>query len=432
MLVTGLGVGLVPALQFTRGDLAEPLKDAGRGSSAGRKRQRLRASLVVIEIALATMLLAGTGLLARSLLAMQRAQQGFDPQNVYLNNVGLGGKKYGTGPQVTAFMEEAMARIGTLPGVRAVAFAGGLPMMGQAGLLFKVDGTPDLPVRDMLHTADTTVTPDYFKAMGIPLVRGRTFTAQDTAGAPRVIIVNQEMVRRHFSNTDPIGQRLMIMTMADKPDVVREIVGVVGDVRSSGPQSKLEPQVYEPRAQVPLFGANHLVIKADGEAPALNSAVGEVIRSMDADLPYRNLRPYTTALSSAWMRQRFTLILFAMFSGISLLLAAIGIYGVMNYAVSQRTQEIGIRMALGARARDVLAMIFRNGARIVALGLVLGIAGSAAFARVLRSLLFNTSEIDPLNFSAVALLLAVVALLACVLPARRATKVDPIIALRAE
>lgn len=432
MILTGCGVGLIPALQFTRGDLADPLKDAGRGSSDGRRRQRLRTVLVAVELALATMLLAGTGLLARSLMGMQRADQGFDPREVYHTNVEMGGKRAGSAQQVMAFVDAVTTRVGALPGVQAVALANGLPGLGQTGLRFKIDGTPDLPVRDMLHTSDVTVTPDFFKVMGIPLLRGRGFTAQDTLGSPRVIVVNQEMVRRHFPNTDPIGQRLMILTLADKPDAVREIVGVVGDIRGSGPQSKIGPQVYEPRAQVPYSGGMTMIIKAEGASAGLNTAVGTAIRSMGSDLPYRDLRPYQLLVANSWSRQRFTLILFALFSGLALLLAAIGIYGVMNYAVAQRTQEIGIRMALGARARDVLAMIFRGGARIVVIGLLLGIAGTVAFARVLRSLLFNVSELDPVNLGVVALLLAAVALVACLLPARRAAKVDPIIALRAE
>jgi putative ABC transport system permease protein len=245
------------------------------------------------------------------------------------------------------------------------------------------------------------------------------------------VIINQELVRRHFAGVDPIGQRLMIMTMADKPDAIREIIGVVGNVRPSGPQSELEPQVYEPVAQ---YGLNWLtlIVKAKGPAPALPATVSDVMKAIDPDLPFRNLRPYESALAGRWFRQRFSMILFTLFSAIALTLAAIGIYGVMNYAVSQRTQEIGIRMALGANARDVVALVFGSGARIVALGVGIGLAGSVASARLLQTMLFNTSAADPVTLGGVALLLTLVAFLACWIPAHRATKVDPIVALRSE
>ncbi len=431
VLVAGLVVGLLPALQFTRGDLAEPLKDAGRGSSAGRKRQRLRAGLVVVEIALAMMLLAGTGLLARSLAALQRADQGFNSSQVYTARLGIGGAKYNSGAKVLAFYDELLARASTLPDVSAVALANGLPSIGVSGLLFHVVGAPAVPVKEEPATQDFVVSPDYFKAMGIPLLRGRGFTDRDRQGSPRVVLINEELARRHFPGVDPIGRQLMIMTMADTPDVDREIVGVVGNVRPYGPQSELGPQVYEPLAQLPQGGLN-LIVKAKGPAPALPAAFGDLLRTLDPDLPPRDLRPYDNAIAGSWFRQRFSMILFTLFSGIALALAAIGIYGVMSYAVGQRTQEIGIRMALGAKARDVEALVFNSGARIVALGLGLGLAGTLAFARVLRSLLFNTSAADPVNLLVVGGVLALVAAIACAVPARRATKVDPMVALRSE
>lgn len=431
ILLAGTGVGLMPALQFTRGDLTDTLKDAGRGSSAGRKRQRLHASLVAVEIALAMMLLAGAGLLARSLSALQRADQGFSGRDVFTSGIGLQGNKYSSGDQRRAFWEEVMARVGVLPDVATVALSNGMPSMGVRGLLFHVVGTPEVPVKDAPNTQAYIVSPDYFQALGIPLLRGRGFTAQDRTGAPRVVIINQELARRHFANANPIGQRLMIMTMADKPDAIREIVGVVGDVRPNGPQSGLHPQVYEPLAQ---HGNSFvtLIVKARGPAPALPATVGDVMKALDPDLPFRNLRPYESALAGSWFRHRFSLILFSVFSTLALVLAAIGIYGVMSYAVNQRTQEIGIRMALGANVRDVLALVFGRGARIVAVGVTLGIAGSLAFARLLQTLLYNTTPSDPLTLGAVAALLAIVAFLACWIPARRAAKVDPMTALRSE
>jgi putative ABC transport system permease protein len=431
VLLAGVVVGLLPALQFTRGDLADPLKDGGRGASGGRKRQRLRAALVATEIALAMMLLAGTGLLARSLSALQRADQGFSSSDVYSARVGVGGARYNSRDKVLAFYTELVERVGALPDVAGVALSNALPSMGVPGLLFHVVGAPEVPVKDEPHTNQFVVSPGYFRAMGIPLLQGRDFTAQDRRDKPRVVIINQELARRHFPGQNPIGRQLMIMTMADTPDVNREIVGVVGDIHPYGPQSDIGPQVYEPFAQLTPGGVN-LIVKARGLAPGLPAAVGDVVRAMDSDLPQRDLRPYDLAVAGAWFRQRFSMILFTIFSSVALVLAAIGIYGVMSYAVSQRTQEIGIRMALGAARADVLALVFGSGARIVAIGVLLGTAGSLAFARVLQTLLFKTSPSDPLTLVAVALLLALVALLACWLPARRATKVDPIVALRAE
>jgi putative ABC transport system permease protein len=431
MLIAGLGVGSLPALQFTRGDLMDPLKDAGRGTSVGRKRRRLHASLVVIEISLAMMLLVGTGLLARSLSALQRADQGFDARNVYTSSIGLRGNKYNSSEKTRAFFTVLTERISTLPDVATVALANGLPSLGVRGLLFHVVGTPEVPVKDAPHTQAYIVSPDYFKALGVPLLRGRGFTGEDRVGSPRVVIINQELARRHFPGVDPIGQRLMIMTMADKPDAIREIIGVVGNVRPSGPQSELHPQVYEPVAQFALNWLT-LIVKTKGPAPAFPATLNDVMKALDPDLPVGNVRPYEAALAGRWFRQRFSMILFTLFSTIALALAAIGIYGVMSYAVSQRTQEIGIRMALGAKARDVLALVFGSGGTIVALGVAIGLAGSIAFARVLRTLLFNTSPVDVLNLIVVSALLAFVALLACALPARRAIKVDPVVALRSE
>ena len=223
----------------------------------------------------------------------------------------------------------------------------------------------------------------------------------------------------------------MIMTMADKPDAIREIVGVVGDVRPNGAQSEISAQVYEPLAQYTLGWLN-LVVKAKGSARTLPATIHDVLKAIDPDLSFRNVQPYEFAIAGSWFRQRFSMVLFTLFSAIALVLAAIGIYGVMSYAVSQRRQEIGIRMALGAKGRDVVALVFGRGARIVALGLVLGLTGSVIFARLLQSLLFNTSSSDPLTLGVVALLLALVAFLACWIPARRATRVDPMVVLRTE
>jgi len=431
MLVVGLGVGLVPAFQFSRNDITEPLKDSGRGTSSGRKPQRLRSLLVTAEIALAMMLLVGTGLLARSLMALQQADQGFKTRDVYISGLSLRGNKFDSSQKIMALVNNTIGQVSPLPDVEAIAFADDMPMVAGKGLLFAVVGSPEVPVRDLPVTGATFVTPDYFHAMSIPLVRGRGFAPQDSPDAPRVVIINQELARRYFQGSDPIGRRVMIYTMADKPDVVREIVGVVGNVRQSGPQSQIEPQVYEPLAQHPQSGLT-LVLKTKGPSPALPAAVSNVIRALAPDLPFPSLQRYDATVSDAWSRQRFSMILFTLFSGVALLLAAVGIYGVMAYTVSQRTQEFGIRMALGAKQRDVLRLVSASGAKIVALGVLIGTAGSLAFAQVLRSLLFNTRPSDPLTLLLVGMVLACVACLACWVPARRAAMVNPMVALRNE
>ena len=431
MLLAGFGCGLVPALQAIRGDMTEALKEAGRNASSGRKRQGLRAALVMAEIALALILLAGAGLLARSLLAMQEADQGFKTRNLYVYNLTLTGPKYDPSTKTAAFVDEAISRIAALPQVHSVAFSHGLPSMGIDGLLFATAAQSAVAASSLPDANAYAITPDYFKAMSIPLVRGRRFTSQDAAGVSPVVIINQNLAQKYFPNVDPVGKRLMVLTMANTPDVWREIVGVVGDVRAYGPQSTIGPQLYEPLAQHPS-GDLSLVVRAQEPASALPGAVRDVIHSLDPNLPFGTIYPYDRQIESYWSKQRFSLILFSLFSGVALLLSGIGVYGVIAYSVNQRTNEIGIRMALGAQSGDVLRLILGTGAKILALGLLIGAAGSLAATRLLQSLLFATSPYDPLTFLAVGGLLGFVALLACWFPARQATKVDPMTALRCE
>ena len=285
MLLVGIGVGLVPALQFSRGDLAEPLKDSGRSSSTGRKPQRLRACLVTAEIALAMILLVGTGLLARSLVALQHADQGFKTDDVFVTSLSFGAKKYETRERLLGFMNDAVAQVSALPNVSAVAFADDMPMVNFKGLLFSVVGAPEVPVRNLPDTSASVVSPNYFRAMSIPLQQGRDFSARDAVGSPRVVIINQQLARVYFPGVNPIGRRLMIYTMANEPDVEREIIGVVGDVRPFGPQSGIEAQVYEPLAQIPQRGLT-LVVKSAGPSRALPSEVMNIVHTLDPDTPF--------------------------------------------------------------------------------------------------------------------------------------------------
>jgi predicted permease len=433
MLLAGLIVGLIPALQATRGDMAEAMNDAGRGSSTGKRRQRARSTLVVAEVALALMLLAGTGLLVRSLSALQKVDQGFKPDNVYLAGMSLGSaKRYDTSGKIIEFMNVTLERISTLPGVQSVAITTGVPMVGASGLLYNVSGDTATPLTSLPVTEANAVTPDYFKVMSIPLVRGRSFDGRDVEGSPRVVIINEELAHRHFSAVNPIGQRLMIYTMDDKPDGFREIVGVVGSVRPGGPQSELTPQIYEPLSQHPQRHGLNVIVRTNGVVPGLTAAVKDTLHALNPDIPFDGLWTYAGRVATAWFRQQFSLVLFTLFSVVALLLAALGIYGVIAFSVQQRTHEIGIRMALGAKSTDVVRLILRHGAKLVGVGLALGLVGAAICSHVLESLLFNVSPSDPLTLLAVALILGSVAAIACWIPARRAMKVDPLVALRSE
>jgi len=430
LVLASLTFGLIPALQATHGDMAGTLKESGRGSTGGRARQRVRASLVAIEIALALMLLAGTGVLARTLTAMQNTDEGFKFADVYTEGIWVNHGNATLEPaKLLALVSASLDRISALPEVRDAAFSTGLPMGGIRGAAFALPRLSQLAPSELPQTDAYAITPSYFELLSIPLIRGREFSPQDAAGSPPVVIVNRELAEKYFPGMDPIGQRIMIEDLNSA--VWRQIVGVVGDVRPRGPESMVGPQTYEPLAQNPSTYLE-LLVRTKAFAPAPVSAIRGIFHSLDPYVPFETLYPYATTVVYAWVRQRFSIVLLGLFSGAALLLAAIGIYGVMAYSVSQRTNEIGIRMALGAQARDVLQLILGSGARIVGLGVLIGLAGSLAFTRLLSSLLFNTSPNDPLSLIAVALTLSAVAFLACWIPARRATKVDPVVALRSE
>jgi putative ABC transport system permease protein len=436
-VLAGFSLGSFSAFQVIFGRTAGSLKDADRSASGGRDKQRTSAALIVVEIALALMLLAGTGLLVRTLGAMQRADLGMKADNVYGTGFTLNsGDKYGSPQRVTAFTDRALERLTAMPGIQAMAFATAVPISGQMNEYFALEGQSTDTIEHLAQADWNTVTPDYFRALSIPLLQGRGFARQDLPGAPRVAIINQAMARSYFPGKDPIGQRIMILTMANRPDVWREIVGVVGDVKS-GALDKVHPQVYEPLAQDPIPSQNPLaplilIMRTAGPSATLGSMVRDAFHDVEPDLLVGSLQPYDLLIESTWGQQKFSLILFSLFSGVALLLAAVGIYSVMAYAVSQRTREIGIRIALGALPWQILELIFSRGLKLLVAGLALGMAGSIATTRLLGSLLYQTSPYDPLTFAAIAVLLAVVALLACWIPARRATRVDPIVALRCE
>jgi len=428
-LLTGIGFGLFPSFQATRVNLNETLKDGGRGSSEGGRRHRLRSFLVVAEVAIALVLLVGAGLLIRSFARLQDVNPGFQPRDAFTIGLSLPDKKYGGNPQQAAFVEQAVAALAALPGVQSVGASHVVPFTGNDYVLgFTIAGRPPVEPADQPSTNYYAVTPDYFKAMGIPLLRGRFFDGHDSATAPRVALINEAMAKKYFPNQNPIGQRINV---TNGPDTWREIVGIVGDTKHYRLDGDVTLQTYEPFAQQP-YSFMTFVVRTSGAGGDLAAAARAAIYSVDKEQPIASVRPLDALLSESIARQRFTMFLFAVFSGVALLLASIGIYGVMAYSVNQRTGEIGIRMALGAQRGDVLRLILNQGGRLVAIGLGIGLAGALILTRFLASQLYGVTAHDPLTFIAIALLLGAIAGLACLLPARRATRIDPMVALRNE
>jgi putative ABC transport system permease protein len=427
-IITGLVFGIAPAWLAARADVNEALKQGTRGSTEGGARGRLRSALVVLEMTFALMLLGGAGLLARSFMQLAHVDPGFTPENATLLQLSLPQKKYAMPEQQTAFADALLERVKVLPGVQSAGITHSMPLVGGYVLTFSIEGRPPIAPSDQPSTSYYAVTPDYFRAMGIRLIRGRTFTPRDDAKAPRVAIINEAMARQFFPNEDPIGKRIDIDL---GPDAWREIVGIVGDIKQDGPDQATSAQSYEPFAQKP-FNSIDLVIRTKGAPAALLGALRPAVYAVDKDQPIGTIRPLEEIMAERIASQRFAMTLLTVFSLVALVIAAVGIYGVMAYSVVQRTGEFGIRMALGAQRRDVLRLVLAQGGKLVGLGLIIGLAGTLAASRAMGSMLFNTSAQDPLTLGTITLLLGAVALIACLLPANRATKVNPIEALRAE
>ena len=429
-LLTGVIFGLVPALQASRPNLNETLKEGGRGSTGGH--HRVRGSLVVTEVALALMLLVGAGLLIRSFYRLQQVDPGFNTKNAMAVTISLPGKKYPQPEQLTGFYNQLIERVSALPGVLSVGASQTLPVQGDYLLGFNIQGRPADPPGFDKSTNYYAVTADYFKAMGIPLVRGRVFTDQDRKDSPRVAVINAEMAKTYFPDEDPIGKGINV---TNGPETFREIVGIVGDVKQYGPARPTTLQTYEPFLQNPFSGMT-LVVRAENNPTALTSAIRTQVRAIDKDQPIARTRPLEQIVSESVAKQRFAMLLLGTFGAVALVLAAVGLYGVMSYAVTQRTHELGIRMALGARTGDVLKLVVSQGMTLALVGVGIGLGGAFLLAfvlsRFMSSLLFGIGATDPLTFAGISVLLVGVALGACLVPARRAIKVDPMIALRYE
>ncbi|HEU5180083.1 MAG TPA: ABC transporter permease [Candidatus Polarisedimenticolia bacterium] len=427
-LLTGLLFGLAPALQAGSADQNDSLKEGGR-AGGGAPRQRLRALLVVGEVAISLVLLIGAGLLVRSFLRVTGDDRGFDGSRVLTATLALPNASYSDTARQTAFYAQLVEKVGALPDVEAAGIVSHLPLGGDntnSGLLIEGKTFPDNepPLAD-----DRLVSPDYFRAMGIPILKGRGFTEHDDASAPQVALINETLARKFFPGEDPIGKRI---GMNWKMEGLQEVVGVVKDVRHDGLDLPLFPTVYVPYRQAIDPGMT-LVVRARNKDPLqLSGAVRAQVHAIDPNQPISSLRTMDEVASESVGPRRFSTTLFGAFAALALFLAALGIYGVIAYSVTQRTHEIGIRMALGARRRDVLRLVIGQGLQPVGIGVLAGLLAALPLTRLLSGLLFGVGATDPWTFAGIPLLLAGIGLLACYFPARRAAAVDPLTALRHE
>jgi putative ABC transport system permease protein len=437
-IVTGLLFGLAPALQASKSNLNETLKDGGR-TSAGVGRQRMRNVLVVAEVALSLLLLVSAGLLIKSFARLQQTELGFDPANVLILRVPLPEARYKENAQVENFWDDLLRRVRALPGVQSAGLTRGLPMNGGIESGVSVEGQEETSNKDITVAVNLYAEPGYFKTMNIPLLSGRFFNEQDTKNSQPVVLVDEMFVARFFPNADPLGKRLKIGGR-DSRMPWYQIVGVFKHIKHYGPDEDARVEIYTPYKQIPqefFAGANRslwLAVKTPGggDPTSLAPAIRNEVLQIDKDQPISNVGTMEQIVASAVAPQKFATWLLAVFAATAMLLAAIGIYGVMAYSVTQRTHEIGIRMALGAGRRDVLRMVVVQGMKLAFIGVALGLAGAFVLTRLMSSLLYGVSATDPLTYGGVSVLLAGVALLACLIPARKATRVDPMIALRYE
>ncbi|HEX5603761.1 MAG TPA: ABC transporter permease [Pyrinomonadaceae bacterium] len=430
-VVTGVLFGLAPAIQASRPDLNTALKESSGRNPGSFQGSSLRNLLVVSEVAVALLLLVGAGLMTKSFLRLQQVDPGFDATNVVSMNIALPTSKYRE-PQLLTFYDQLFERVKNLPGVKSVAAINPLPL-GNSNVSnrFVVEGAPFVALADRPFAGTRVVTPDYFQTMSIPQLKGRSFTEQDREKTPNVIIVNEALASRYWPNQDPIGKRLGLFEEDPGKQEWREIVGVVGNVRSKALEIEVMPEVYFPYRQIPENFMN-LVVRTASDPVSMVPAIRSQVLSVDKDQPVSDIMTMEQRVAKSVAAKRFVMSLLGAFSILALGLAAVGIYGVMAYLVTQRTQEIGVRMALGAQKRDVLRLVVGKGMVLAVVGTAIGLVASLALTRLMRSLLFEVTPTDWLTFVIVSAVLLIVALLACYIPARRATKVDPLVALRYE
>ena len=428
-VLTALLFGLAPALAFLKTNANESLKDGDRGATSGGTRGHLRNALVTAEIALVLVLLIGAGLLLRTFINLQRLDPGFNPQNTLTFRIQIPRKRYPDNNSFTRFYQNLTARLQALPGVQSVGFGSDIPWTGyDENSSFDIPGVPS----DQNHSPEARyhyASPDYFRALGIPLLSGRFFTAADDAKAPIVMIVNSALANRYFPGQDPVGKTLDFSGWGFKQVM---IVGVVGDVKDTPDAPAAKPAFYWADWQFTDKGDRLAIIRGTSDLHSLAAALPGEILALDKDLPIMEIKTMDQVGAHALSTAKFTVLLVGSFAALALILAAIGIFGVVSYSVTQRTHEIGIRMALGASQENVLGMILKQGARLAALGVSIGVLAAFALTRTLRGLLYNVGASDPWTFAAVAMILVAIALIACYIPARRALHVDPLVALRYE
>ncbi len=428
--LTGLVFGLAPAIHASRADLNTSLKDAARTGSGAAHNKRMRSVLMVSEIALSFMLLVGAGLLIKSFLNLRDVSPGFSSENVLTMRVSLLSSKYAAGEPRTQLLNQLLTRLASLPNVRGAGAILSLPLSGDTfnvGRSYIREGRPATP-EESANSTYLAATPGYFQTLNIPLIAGRLFSDRDTDSAPKVVIVNESLARKLWPGESPVGRRITIWRDEKFP---REIVGVVGDTKMAL-EDEPDSQMYVPYAQDSGWGSMSLVIRTSDAPSSVITAVRAEIRAQDKGIPIYNLKTMDDVLATSLAQRRVSMQLLSAFAAMALLLAMIGIYGVTAYYVTQQTQEIGIRLALGARVADIMKLVFQSGMFLAVIGIGVGLVGALALTRLIASLLFDVKPIDVLTFSLVALGLLVAALVACYIPARRATKVDPLVALRYE
>ncbi|HET8674420.1 MAG TPA: ABC transporter permease [Blastocatellia bacterium] len=431
-LLTGVIFGLAPGLQTLRVDVNHALKEGAGRTGAGGRPARLRGVLVAVEVALALSLTIGAGLLLRTFSNLRQVKTGFEADHVLTLEVSPRGKSYDTVAKINDLYRRALETLRDLPGVEAVALTNKLPLDAQFNLPYRLASQRDYAAAAQYRL----ISPDYFRVMKMNVIKGRQFEETDRGGAERVVIVNEAFARLNFADVDPLGQPLFVCC-EDGDRAMHRVVGVVNDTKQKSLGEPEPAAIFIPLEQAgeavrPTMQQTNLVLRTAGDPSLLGDTVQREWRRLDPNVPLRNVRPMEELVSRAVAPQRFNLFLMGMFAALGFLLAALGIYGVQAYSVSQRTNEIGLRMALGAQSRDVLKLIMKQGMRLAVVGMVIGLIASFALTRVIKSLLFNVSATDVLTFIVVSLVFTSVALLACWIPARRATKVDPLVALRYE
>ncbi|HKR59808.1 MAG TPA: ABC transporter permease [Pyrinomonadaceae bacterium] len=427
-LFTGIVFGLIPAIQASKPDLNDALKEGSRGAMGTVSGKRTRSVLVAVEVALSFVLLIGAGLMIKSFIRLQQTNLGFNTEHLVAMDLSLSESRYSEEHQQIAFFQRTLEQVSALPGVQSAAVTTGLPLtLNLSGSDFRIEGHPEPEAGKEMIIYSRSVSPGYFGTLGISLLKGRDFSDRDRSDMPKVAIINQDLARTHFPSEDPIGKRITF----DEGESWLSIVGIIADVKQLGSDSNPKPEVYFPYLQAAATEMS-LVVRTTPNAGDLAAAVKGQIQTIDRDLPVDQTKTMQQLLAESVSGRRFNMLLLSVFAGVALVLALVGIYGVMSYTVTQRTHEIGVRVAIGAQPRDVFRMVIGYGMLLAIIGVASGLIGAFALTRLMTTMLFGVEPNDPATFVSITVLLIGVALAACYVPGRRATKVDPLVALRYE